>query len=84
VTKQSDADMIAEFLAKKGATKIPEGQRAYDDKELWLAYRDGRKAPTIEEGDTDRLIRQRHILIVNGKEHVTNGVGEVVYSELLA
>ena len=79
----TDAERIAEFIARKGVTKIPEGTRAYDDKAMWLAYKAGEVALSIEESDTDRLIRQRNLRIVNGKEHVTNGLGEVIYSELM-
>ena len=62
----TDAEQIAAFLAKKGATRIPEGERTMDYRQMRAAVR-GEQA----------LIDERHVVIgANGVEHVRNGLGE--------
>lgn len=76
----SDADQIAAFLAARGATKIAEGTRAYDDKELYKAVRSDQRARTIEDKTEDQLIAERHYVTgSNGVEHCQNGLGEWLY-----
>ena len=33
----TEQDMIAEFIARNGATKVPEGKRAMDNRQMWAS-----------------------------------------------
>jgi hypothetical protein len=41
---KTEQELIAEFLANKGATKIPAGERAYNPRDIYNARRNGGKA----------------------------------------
>jgi hypothetical protein len=62
----TDQEQIAAFLAKKGATRIPAGERTMDYRQMRAAVR-GEQA----------LIDERHVVVDHcGREHVRNGLGE--------
>lgn len=68
---KSDDTAVAEFLAKRGATRVPEGKGA-----LNLSARDWRRKVRGEPTE-DELIRARRVVIDHaGREHVQNGLGE--------
>ena len=48
---KTDADLIAEFLASKGATKCAEGARAYNPRDIYTAQREGGKARALDDLD---------------------------------
>lgn len=49
MTHRTDAELIAEFLAQKGATKIEEGKRAYDPRDIRKMQRDTRAEQMAED-----------------------------------
>lgn len=66
---QTDAEMIAAFIARKGVTQISVGARNYSERDMYQAVRG---EPTEQD-----LINQRHVVIGNGgREFVRNGLGE--------
>jgi hypothetical protein len=67
----TEADLIAQFLAKKGATKIATGARTIDEK-VFKRNRGDRLLKLLKPKTEDDLINER--LIVG--EHVRNGLGE--------
>lgn len=81
----TDQELIAAFIASRGVTRVAAGETAlnYSPRD-WHAVNRG-NAPT-SAGHTlteNELIAQRHVRTVNGREHVTNGLGEVIYSEVM-
>jgi hypothetical protein len=79
VAKQStDQAAIAAFLAKKPITKVPEGVRTLSESEIWHHRHDVEKLSRerLDAENEQRLIDQRRVVIANGREFVTNGLGE--------
>lgn len=63
---KTDAEMIAEFLAKRGATVVPEGVAALsNERGDWSRRVRGEKTE-------NELIEERHVV----GDHVRNGLGE--------
>lgn len=92
-TSTADADAIAAFLAKKGATKIAAGKSALNlTRRQWgdvLRHPDGYKGVQSDAEQRlidqrrvlteQRLIDERHIVTLNdGTEVVINGLGEAL------
>ncbi len=73
---QDTESMVAAFIARKGVTRVQEGERTISEKEFWQARREDRKVVSEEQ----RLIDERHIVVgSDGREHCRNGLGEWIY-----
>ena len=70
-THMTEQEQIAAFIARKGVTKVAEGEAALGH---W-SRQDWRSAARGER-TTDDLIRERHVVVINGREYVSNGLGE--------
>ena len=68
----TESEMIAEFIARKGVTRVEAGVRLVDEK-AWRYRGDSFDGLSREQ----RAINERHVVIgSNGVEHVRNGLGE--------
>jgi hypothetical protein len=81
----TDQDMVAAFLAKHGATRVAQGESSLNyTRRDWHAATRGNAPTSAQHTPTeDELIAQRNVRVINGREHITNGLGEVVYSEVM-
>lgn len=78
----TDQEQIKAFLASRGVTRIAEGVATTTPREIYRAARAGEKARTIEEIETDKLIRQRRVTYDHlGRAVITNGLGEIIGRE---
>jgi hypothetical protein len=65
----TDAAQIAAFLAARGVTKVPAGERTLSERDM---YQRVRGEPTV-----DHLISERRTVVDHcGRERVRNGLGE--------
>jgi hypothetical protein len=74
----TDSEQIAAFIASRGVTRVPSGEST-----LNLSNPDWRRVVREPRVTENARINERHLRIINGREHVTNGIGEIVYSEVM-
>ena len=69
----SDEDLVAKFLAEKGATKVAPGQRTMSNREIYKMVRG------IVEKPVEKMVAGpgvRMIVGIDGKEYYINELGE--------
>jgi len=80
MSRNTDSDKIAEFIAKRGVTRIAAGESALNyDRRDWRAVVRGEVPVSATRVKTDdELIREIHVRMVNGREYLYNGLGEPI------
>lgn len=67
--KMTEAQQIADFIARRGVTRVAQGERTVSSRDMYAKVRG--------ELTDNELIAQRRVTVgANGREYVTNGLGE--------
>jgi hypothetical protein len=69
----TDQELIAQFVASRGVTRVEAGVRTITEREFYQTRRNDRKVVSDEQ----RLINERHEVVDHrGVTRVRNGLGE--------